>query len=517
MRNKINVFAVGIVTALVFNSSVYAQKKVVAPIKPAQTMRKEVEGILIPNDPDVRIGKLANGLTYYIRRNTEPKNKAELHLAVAVGSLMEDDDQQGLAHFTEHMAFNGTRDFSKNEMINYLQKSGMRFGADLNAYSGFEQTGYKLPVPTDSAERFKDGFKILANWAGKVVMEDKEIDKERGVIIEEDSKRGKNAKERMSRQLMPLLLKGSRYETRMPIGKTDILQTFTHDKIRRFYKDWYRPNLQAVIAVGDFDVNEVEKLIKTNFSDLTNPVNSRPRLKYDLPDNKEPLVKVVTDSEQPFSTAVIIFKQRGQVTTTTADYKKTLIYSMINSMLAARLQEVLQKGNAPFLFAQTEFGAYQGGLVPGINAFQTSVVSLSAATLEKAISSALAESESASKFGFLDSELSVVKKNILANVEKQLKEKDKTPSATFVQQYLASFLIGSRVPSIDFIYAETQKAIASTTLEEVNKLVKTLITKENRIILVQAPEREKEDLPTEAQLVAAVENAIDKSLIEKKP
>ncbi|TKC05115.1 M16 family metallopeptidase [Pedobacter frigoris] len=524
-RNKILVF--GMTALMVVNAPSYAQKKPVAAKKPVQATSKTA-GTLIPNDPNVKIGKLPNGLTYYIRKNTEPKNRAELYLATRIGSLMEEDNQQGLAHFTEHMAFNGTKDFPKNDMINYLQKAGVRFGADLNAYTGFDQTVYQLPIPTDSAMVFKNGFKILANWAGKVIMDGEEIDKERGVIIEEDRQRGKNAQERMSKQLLPLLLKGSRYENRIPIGKIDILQTFTHDKIRNFYKDWYRPNLQAIIAVGDFDVNEVEQLIKANFSELTNPANPKPRLKYDLPDNKEPLIKIITDPEQAYNVAQIMYKQRGSVSKTTADYKKKLMYSMINSMLGARLQEILQKGTAPFIFAQTNYGPYQGGLVSGINALQTTVAAKSAATLEQAFSAALAENERMSKYGFVQSELDVAKKNIIAGSEKQFKEKDKTPSSSFVQQYLNNFLTSSPIPSIDFVYGETQKAVGSITLAEVNALVKTLITKDNQIIIIQAPEKDKAALPTEAQMLAAVKNAgsgvaayvdnsVNKPLLEKKP
>ncbi|HKG07780.1 MAG TPA: insulinase family protein [Pedobacter sp.] len=528
MKKRTIVLSLGLAVLMTVNAPSWAQQKKSAPKKIAAATSTKPAGTAIPNDPNVKIGKLPNGLTYYIRKNTEPKDRAELYLATRIGSLMEEDNQQGLAHFTEHMAFNGTKDFPKNEMINYLQKAGVRFGADLNAYTGFDQTVYQLPIPTDSAAVFKNGFKILANWAGKVIMEGDEIDKERGVIIEEDRQRGKNAQERMSKQLLPLLLKGSRYENRLPIGKIDILQTFTHDKIRSFYKDWYRPNLQAVIAVGDFDINAVEELIKANFSDLTNPANPRPRLKYDLPDNKEPLVKVITDPEQPYNVALVMYKQRGAVSKTTADYRKKLIFSMINSMLGARIQEILQKGNAPFIFAQSNYGPYQGGLVAGINALQTVVATNSGATLEKGLVAALAENERAAQFGFLQSELDVARKNILANNEKQLKEKDKTPSSNFVQQYLNNFLTGAPIPSIDFIAAETDKALAAVTLAEVNQLAKTMITKENQIIVVQAPEKDKATLPSEAQLIAAVkhagagvtayvDNSVNKPLLEKKP
>lgn len=526
MNKKLNFVLLGLTAIIAFQSPVFAQKK---PFKTRQSAPINAsQGKLIPNDPDVKIGKLPNGLTYYIRKNIEPKNRAELYLANRIGSLMENDDQRGLAHFTEHMAFNGTRDFPKNEMINYLQKAGIRFGADLNAYTGFDQTVYQLPIPTDSADVFKTGFKILANWAGRISMDGEEIDKERGVIIEEDRQRGKNAQERMSKQLLPLLLEDSRYENRIPIGKIDLLKTFTHDKIKNFYADWYRPDLQAVIAVGDFDVNEVEKLIIANFSDLKGPAKERERIKYDLPDNKLPLVKVITDPEQQYNVAMAMWKQRGNVTKTTADLKKNLIYTMINSMLSARYQEIMQKGNAPFLFAQSSFGAYQGGLVSGINAFQTVVAAKSGKELESAFTAAVAESERASKYGFLQSELNVVKRNIEAGNERKIKEANKTASSSFVQAYLSNFLTGSAIGSINFSYNETKKELAAITLAEVNALAKTLITKDNQIIVVQAPDKDKADLPSEQVLLTAlvnagknvkpyVDDAVNKPLLAQKP
>jgi zinc protease len=524
MNKNTNILILGLTAMIAVGSPVLAQKKTVNTRQSAPV----TAGTKIPNDPNVKIGKLANGLTYYIRKNTEPKKRAELYLANRIGSLMENDDQLGLAHFTEHMAFNGTQDFPKNEIINYLQKAGVRFGADLNASTGFDQTVYQLPIPTDSATVFQTGFKILANWAGKISMDAEEIDRERGVIIEEDRQRGKNAQERMTKQLLPVLLKDSRYENRIPIGKVDLLKSFTHEKIKNFYSDWYRPDLQAVIAVGDFDINEVEKLIITNFSDLKNPAKERIREKYDLPDNKEPLVKIITDPEQPYNVALTIFKQRGSITKTTADLKKNMMYNMINAMIAARFQEIMQKGNAPFLFAQSTFGPYQGGLVSGINAFQTVVAAKSGKELLTAVTAGLAESERAAKYGFVKSELEVAKRNIEAGNEKKFKEKDKTASLNFVQQYLNNFLTGGAMPSIDYSYAETKKNITAITLLEVNALAKTLITKDNQIIIVQAPEKDKADLPVAAQLINAlnhsgdnvepyVDNAVNKPLLAQTP
>lgn len=513
----------GLATIL-FSTSALAQQKAVQ----AKTTTKASSGTTIPLDPTVKIGKLPNGLVYYIKKNVEPKNRAELYLANRIGSLMEDDAQLGLAHFTEHMAFNGTKDFPKNEIINYLQKAGVRFGADLNAYTGFNQTVYQLPIPTDSAMVFKTAFKILSNWAGKVSMNGADIDSERGVIVEEDRQRGKNAQQRMSNQLLPLLLANSRYANRIPIGKVEILNNFTHDKIRSFYSDWYRPNLQSVIAVGDFDVNEVEKLIIENFSGLTNPKNPKPRVNYTMPDNATPMVKIVTDAEQPYNVAQVIYRQKGSTVKTTADFRKNLVNGMINSMFGARIQEITQKGNAPFLFAQGAYGPYQGGLVWGYDAFTVVAVAKDGASVKGALTAAIAEAERMSKFGFVASELDAAKKNIAASNEKRFKEKDKTSSTTFVQKYLNHFLEGTSMPSIEYSYELTKKDLESISLAEVNEAAKTFITKNNQVVVIQAPEKDKANLPSEADLLTALQNAgkgvvayvdnrVNKPLIAKMP
>ena len=524
MKRKNHLLMLGL-GAILISTTVLAQQK---PATSKNTVVKTTSNGLIPADPTVKIGKLPNGLVYYIKKNVEPKNRAELYLANRIGSLMEDDAQLGLAHFTEHMAFNGTKDFPKNEIINYLQKAGVRFGADLNAYTGFNQTVYQLPIPTDSAMLFKTGFKILANWAGKISMNGTDIDSERGVIVEEDRQRGKNAQQRISNQLLPLLLANSRYATRIPIGKVEVLNTFTHDKIRSFYTDWYRPNLQSVIAVGDFDVNEVEKLIIESFSGLTNPKNPTPRINYTMADNIQPLAKIVTDAEQPYNVAQVIYRQKGTPVKTTGDFRKSIINSMINSMFGARLTEITQKGNAPFLFAQGAYGAYQGGLVWGYDAFTLVAVAKDGANVKGALTAAVAEAERMSKFGFVAAELEAAKKNIAAGNEKRYKEKDKTSSTNFVQKYLNNFLEGTSMPSIDYSYALTKKDLESISLAEVNATAKTFITKTNQVVVVQAPEKEKANLPTTAELLAAiqtagknliayVDNSVNKPLIAKAP
>ena len=481
----------------------------------------------IPIDSNVLIGTLPNGLTYYIRKNAEPKNRAELYLVNKVGSILENDDQQGLAHFTEHMAFNGTKDFPKNELVSYLQKAGVRFGADLNAYTGFNQTVYQLPLPTDSTAVFEKGFDILSNWAGYVSFDDKEIDQERGVIVEEDRQRGKNAQERMSKQLLPVLLANSRYAERIPIGKIEILNTFKYETLKQFYKDWYRPNLQAVVAVGDFDVAQVENLIKANFSDLKNPENEKKREKYSIPNNEQPLVKIITDPEFPYNIAAITYKHAEEVEKTEDQLKTKIMTSLINSMLGARLTEIVQKGNAPFIFAQSNYGAFQGGLVD-LDAFNSVAVAKDAKGLEAAVSAVLAENVRMKKFGFTQSELDRAKTNLITAIDKQFKEKDKTKSAAFVQKYVENFLKGESIPSLDYVHQFYNKNLSELSLAAINNLAATFVTDNNLVAIVQAPEKEKENLPTEEMLLswvknaganveAYVDNAVNKPLMAKKP
>jgi zinc protease len=236
----------------------------------------------LPLDPAVRTGKLSNGFTYYIRHNTEPKNRVVLYLANKIGAIQEDDDQRGLAHFMEHMSFNGTKHFPKNELVNYLQKSGVRFGADLNAYTGFTETVYQLPLPSDDTSIVRNGLQIMRDWAGEATLETEEINKERGVVLEEKRLRN-GAQQRMQDVSFPLQVNNSRYANRLPIGSEAVLKNFTPATLKKFYTDWYRPDLQALIVVGDVDVNSMEQQIKKLFGDLKNPPKERARLTYNIP------------------------------------------------------------------------------------------------------------------------------------------------------------------------------------------------------------------------------------------
>lgn len=478
---------------------------------------------LLPVDKAVIIGKLANGLTYYIRKNTEPKNRAELYLVNKSGSVLESDEQQGLAHFVEHMAFNGTRDFPKNELVSYLQKSGVKFGADLNAYTSFDETVYQLPLPTDSLKAFEKGFDILSNWAGFVSFDDDEIDKERGVILEEARLRGKNAQERMQLQTLPVMLNNSRYANRLPIGKEDILKNFKYATLKQFYTDWYRPDLQAVIAVGDFDPQKVEQLIIKSFSELKNPADKRPRVEYNIPPHEQTLVKIVTDKEYPYTMAQIMVKRPGKTIKTTNDLLDNIRITLFNSMINSRIGELTQKADPPFLYGQSSFGSFLAEL----DAF-TSVAVAKPGELEKAVKAVVAENERARQFGFTASEFERAKSAVLNNMETQWKEKDKTRSVSFVGEYQRNFLKGEAIPGIDFEYNFTKNNIGKIKLSEVNALAGQFISDKNRVVIVQAAEKDKANLPDEKTILqwineagkgiqAYVDNVSKQPLLEKAP
>ena len=494
-----------------------------SPKEKPVALATQLKGGILPVDPNVIIGKLPNGLTYYIRKNVQPKNRAELYLVNKVGSVLETDAQQGLAHFTEHMAFNGTRDFPKNELVNYLQKSGVKFGADLNAYTSFDETVYQLPLPTDSVKAFEKGFDILADWAGHVTFDSKEIDSERGVVLEEERLRGKNAQERLQNQILPVLLNNSRYSQRLPIGKEDILKNFKPETIKSFYHDWYRPDLQAVIAVGDFDPKRVEQLIKENFSELKNPAKEKPRTKYTVPASPGTLVKIATDKEFPYTLAEVIVKHPGTKVRTKADYIQSLRVELFNQMLNARLGELTQKADPPFLFGRASYSGFIGGQ----DAF-TSIAVAKSGELEKALKAVVAETERAKKFGFTQTELDRAKQDALTQIENAYKERDKTKSVNFVREYQQHFLQGEGIPGIEFEYNFQKENIGQIKLSEVNALAGKYISDQNRSVIVEAPEKEKDKLPSDKTLLkwisgagkgvsAYVDNVSKKPLLDKEP
>lgn len=495
--HKISIAAVALLLISGGLSAQQVKKKTAASQKPKQTVTAVQERrSLLPIDPSVLVGRLPNGLTFYIRKNVEPKNRAVLYLVNKVGSVLEADDQQGLAHFTEHMAFNGTRDFPKNDLVDYLQKAGVKFGADLNAFTSFDETVYQLPVPTDSTKVFEKAFDILANWAAYQTLDPKEIDAERGVVLEEERTRGKNAQERLRYQTWPVLLNNSRYAQRLPIGNDNILKTFQPATISKFYHDWYRPDLQAVVAVGDFNPTDVLALIKYNFSSLKNPEAEKPRVYYSVPPTPGTTVKIATDKEFPYTLAEIIVKHPETIVKNADDFEQSIRVQLFNQMLNERLGELLQKPNPPFLYGKSGYGGFVGRQ----DAFTTVAVA-KPGELELAVKATVAETERVRQFGFTLTELERAKQNILLGIDNAYKERDKTQSAAFANEYQQNFLTGAAIPGISFEYNFFVNNIGKITLAELNAMAGKFVSDQNRVVIVEAPDKDKDKLPNEKTIL----------------
>jgi len=456
----------------------------------------------LPTDPKVRIGTLPNGLRYYIRQNTRPENRAELRLVVNAGSVLETPDKLGLAHFLEHTAFNGTQHFAKNDLIRYLESIGVRFGADLNAYTSFDETVYILPIPTDTARIVEQAFTILEDWAHGQTFDPREVAAERGVVREEWRGR-RGAGDRMLQQWLPVAFAGSRYAERLPIGTEASIMAATPEKLRTFYDTWYRPDLMAVIAVGDFDPDAIEAKIKQHFSKLKTHANAPKRPVYDVPGNKEPLIAIASDKEATNSSVNLIYKLSADSVKTVADYRKLLMEQLYLSMLNSRFSEIAEKPDAPFLAA----GASKESFFARSTEAFTLAANVKDGGTERAAEALLTEARRVDQFGFLQSELDRVKSNILRSYERSYAEREKTQSGQFVEEYIGNFLQGEAIPGIEYEYKLAQELLPTITLADVNKLAKNWITEENRVVIAQSPAKQGVAIPTKAGILAAFDKA----------
>jgi zinc protease len=449
----------------------------------------------LPIDPNVIVGKLDNGLTYYIRKNKKPENRVELRLAVNAGSILENPSQLGLAHFTEHMCFNGTKTFPGNGMVDFLQKLGVAFGADINAYTSFDETVYMLQIPTDNKETFQKGVQIIEDWSHNVTFDNKEIDKERGVITEE-WRLGLGADDRMRKKYFPVIFKDSRYADRIPIGDINIIKNFAYDTIKSFYHQWYRPNLQAVAVVGDIDVKEVETMIKTMFGQYQNPVNAKPRTIFEVPDNKEPLISICSDKEASNSMVLLLYKHKAKNVYTVDDYKHYLEAQLYNEMLGARFKEISDKADSPFIQAGSDYSNF---LARTTDAFELYAVPKEN-QIDKAMVVLLNENERVKQFGFTATELERFKDQMLTDLEKASKEFDKTESQNLVNEYVSNFLHKDPIPGAKNEFKLAKRLLPEIKLEDINALAKKWITDDNIAIVVTAPEKEGIKLPTESEI-----------------
>jgi zinc protease len=479
----------------------------------------------VPADSNVIIGKLANGLTYYIRHNQKPENKVELRLVVNAGSVLEDPSQQGLAHFMEHMNFNGLKHFPKNELVNYLQSIGVKFGADLNAYTSFDETVYILPLPTESADKVDSGFTILEDWAGNALLDTAEISKERGVVLEE-SRRGKGAGERMRNKYFPELFNGSLYAQRLPIGIDDTIRNFNPATLERFYKTWYRPDLQAVIVVGDIDPAVAKAEIEKHFAHFTNPAQEIPRPSIiPIPQRTESKAMILTDKEETNTILQIInYVERDTPIVTWADYRQSVVEGLFNSIMSQRLSELTQQADPPFLFAGTSFQQF----IRGYRAF-TSFIFLGDKPVQPAIDSVIKTAQSVKQYGFLQAELDRAKSDLLTQTESVYKDVGKTESSRYVGGYVDNFLEGNPITGIANRYKFLQQVLPAISLQEVNGVAGKMESSQGKFVLMTAPESSAAQLPSNTALLAMLndayklpvtayaENAVASSLLDKMP
>jgi zinc protease len=456
----------------------------------------------IPLDPSVRTGTLSNGMKYYIKKNVKPEKKVEFRLAINAGSINEDEDQRGLAHFMEHMNFNGTKNFPENKLVDFLQSIGIKFGQHLNAYTSFDETVYMLPVPLDKPGNLDSGLKVMEDWAFNALLTDKEIEKERGVVLEE-LRLGLGADKRMLDQYLPKLAYNSRYADRLPIGKKEILQNFKPEALRRFHKDWYRPDLMALVVVGDINVDEMEQKIKANFSKYQNPANARKRVDYELPNHKETLISIATDADATSSSAQFYIKDDGPAKpdVTVNDYQKSIVEQLAATIVNNRLQELTNSEKPPFIFGYVSHSNF----LRTKDAFQAYAMTKEGEQ-KNALKVLLEEVERAKRFGFSQNELDRAKSETLSNLEKSYNNRDKTESARLVMEYVRNFLNQEPIPGIEWEYELHKKYLPSVTLDQVNNILKNYIKDDSRVIVVTGPKKENAVLPTDAQLLATVDD-----------
>ena len=450
----------------------------------------------LPMDPAVRVGTLPNGLRYYIRRNAKPEQRAELRLVVNAGSILEDDDQQGLAHFIEHMAFNGTTHFAKNDIVKYLESIGVRFGADLNAYTGFDETVYILPVPTDSAGILERSLQFLGDVASGIRFDSADVVAERGVVLSE-WRTGLGAGERLRTKQFPVIFRGSRYADRLPIGQPAVLERANPAPLKRFWRDWYRPELMAVIAVGDADPARLERLIRTTFGGLRRAPKGRPRLSAPVPAHDSTLVSIATDPELTASSVGVLWKRPARPLRVVGDLRTELIDRIHNSLLNQRFSELALRPDAPF----TGAGASSGGFVRG-SEYASLDANAKEGKLLDALRALLVEAERVQRHGFLASELERARTATLRSYERAWTEREKTESEAYVDEYVDHFLAGEASPGIAFEYAAVQRLLPGITLADVNQVAQQRSGAANRVVTVTLPEKAGLRIPTEADVRA---------------
>lgn len=454
----------------------------------------------VPMDPSVRYGKLENGLTYYIMKNSIPQNRGEFYIVVNAGAVQETPGQNGLAHFTEHMCFNGTKNFQKHEIINYLQSIGMKFGPEINAYTVTDRTVYTLTkVPLENKANMDTALMILYDWGCNVSLDDDEIDAERGVIREEFRTR-MSGMARAQMEVQKTIYKGSKYEVHNVIGDTNVINFAPYDTLRDFYNQWYRPDLEAVIVVGDFDVDEMEAKVKTMFSKMPVKKDAKKRYYYDIPGHKEPRVVIAKDQEAPYNIIQIMYKHEAKWDRSKSYYRDQYVHQLYGTMINSRLGELVQSAEPPFTYGASMYTNMQ----PKLDAY----ISFAVAPNDKislGVKTLLIENERAKRFGFVDTELERAKKDLMTAVEKSYKERNKKKSSDIANTIIENYLESQPIPSDDWDYAFAKEVMKTITLDEINALAKKWITDENIVVAFMGSDAESAVYPTDSEMKAMLE------------
>ena len=469
--------------------------------KPANTTKTTNAEKPIGVHPDLRKGVLPNGLTYYIMKNEMPKNVMSIRLATQVGSILETEEERGLAHFVEHMAFNGSTNFKKNELVDYLEKTGTRFGPDLNAYTSFDETVYMLDIKANDKDMVNKGLLIFEDWAGRLSFDGDEIDKERGVVIAE--LRGSlGARDRMGKEIYPVVFKGSNYAQRLPIGLESVVQNASYETIRNFYKKWYRPELMALIIVGDINVDEMEAEVKKRFSFLKSPANPVARKRESLPLEIGKNVKIASDKEANMTIVELAYRHRSKDIKSENDYKERIVRSLYNNMISSRLSEYTKKPDAPFTNAFTGYGKSVGDIDTYRSTAFTTTDKIAAA-----VQALVIENRRVQLHGFAETELNRAKSAILKSLEKAVSEKNQVESRIHASRLVSHYLQNNPYLSAEQELEIAKKFLDEISLNDMNSTVQKWIRPNDWILTVMAPQAADKPLPTESHLMTVVENA----------
>jgi len=462
----------------------------------------------VPFDQNVRRGKLENGLTYYIRHNEKPAQRANFYIAQKVGSILEEEDQRGLAHFLEHMAFNGTVNFPGKSLLNYMEHNGVKFGENVNAYTSIEQTVYMLTnVPTTNMNLVDSCILILHDWSSFISLESEEIDKERGVIMEEKRTRN-SAQQRMWEKMLPDIYPNSPYGHRMPIGTDEVIMGFDHEALRAYYHKWYRPDLQGIIIIGDVDVNEVESHLKTIFEDIPAPIDPAERTRFEVADNAEPIVSICTDPEETnydvsvfYKHDIVPFEERNDIQYWLKGYIDELVSTMYNN----RMEELTQKANPPFIFGYGYYGTFF--VSDSKDAWSSMAYAKDKDGIDEALNAIVAENKRMQQYGFTASEFERAKADLMKRIENQYAERDKQETARLFGPILSHFLTNEPLPGIENEYMLLSQIMPMLPVEAINEYAKELIREDNIVITVTGPEKGDVTMPTKEEVLAMFEKA----------